>query len=379
MNILVAPDSFKGSLSAKEFCDIAERAIKRILPNANVIKVPLADGGEGTVEALVLNTCGKIINKTVTGPLGEKVEAVFGVLGDGKTAVLEMASASGLPLVPKDKRNPMITTTFGTGELVQEALDMGCDKIILGIGGSATNDGGAGMLQALGYKLLNDKGDPIHKGARGLLELNYIDMYGLDSRIEDIDFLVACDVENPLYGKNGAAYVYGPQKGAEEEMVPILDEALKNFDKIIQKDLKKQVAYVPGAGAAGGFGAGLLAFLDAELKPGLEIIMNTINLEEIFYKNKIDLVITGEGEINYQTINGKLPVGIAKLAKKYDVPVVAIVGSIGEGFEKVYEKGIDSVISIINRPMSLDKAMEKAPELLEDVISRIMKLLTILN
>ncbi len=379
MNILVAPDSFKGSLSAKEFCDIAEKAIKSVLPDTNVIKVPLADGGEGTVEALVLNTGGKIINKTVTGPLGEMVNAEFGILGDGKTAVLEMASASGLPLVPKEKRNPMITTTLGTGELVKESLDMGCEKIILGIGGSATNDGGAGMFQALGFKLLNDKGNQIHWGAQGLLELEQIDTDGLDSRIGDIDFLVACDVDNPLYGEQGAAYVYGPQKGADEQMVPVLDRALRHFDKIIQRDLKKQVADVAGSGAAGGFGAGLLTFLNAELKPGLEVIMSTINLEEVFCKNNIDLVITGEGEINYQTVNGKLPVGIAKLAKKYDVPVVAIVGSIGKGSEKVYEKGIDSIMSIINCPMDLHEAIENAPRLLEDTVCRVIKLITILN
>ncbi|WP_432409009.1 glycerate kinase family protein [Wukongibacter sp. M2B1] len=379
MNILVAPDSFKGSLSAKVFCDIAEKAIKSVLPCAKVIKIPLADGGEGTVEALVLNTGGRIINKAVTGPLLEKVDASFGILGDGKTAILEMASASGLPLVPEDKRNPMLTTTFGTGELIREALDRGCKKIILGIGGSATNDGGAGMLQALGFKLLNDKGESIQWGAKGLLELDYIDMDGVDWRIGDIDFLVACDVDNPLYGENGAAFVYGPQKGANEDMVLVLDNALRHFDKVIQRDIKKQVAYVPGSGAAGGLGAGLLAFLDAELKPGFEIIMNTINLEEVFRKNSIDLVITGEGEINYQTVSGKLPVGIAKLAKKYGVPVIAIVGAIGDGAEKVYDKGIDSIMSIINSPMDLEKAMENAPRLLEDTVYRVMKLITLLD
>lgn len=375
MNILIAPDSFKGSLSAKQFCDIAEGAIKSVQSNANVIKRPLADGGEGTVEALVLNTNGKILYKTVSGPMGKKTKAHFGILGDGKTAIIEMASASGLPLVPLDERNPMLATTYGTGELVLEALELGCTKIILGIGGSATNDGGAGMMQALGFNLLDNNGQEIEKGAKGLLNLAEINIDERDKRLDEVEFVVACDVDNPLYGENGAARIYGFQKGANEEMVLVMDEALKQFDNIIQKDLNKSVAHIKGAGAAGGLGAGMMAFLDADLRAGFEIINEAINLEKVFKENKIDLVITGEGEINYQTVNGKLPVQVAKLAKKYNSKVIAVVGTIGEGADKVYDKGIDSIISIVDKPMSLDYALNNSEQLLFSAIERLVRIL----
>lgn len=374
MNILLAPDSFKGSLSAEDFCLVAEKAIRSIIPSARVFKIPLADGGEGTVEALVYNTDGEIRYATVSGPTTKPVKAHYGILGDGKTAVIEMASASGLPLVPEVERNPMVTTTYGTGELVQAALDAGCSTIIMGIGGSATNDCGVGMLQALGFGLLDAVGQPIRPGAEGLLDLKQIDLSTRDPRLDDVTFLVACDVNNPLYGPNGAAYIYGPQKGASEEMVPILDQSLQNFATVIQENLGKEIAEIPGVGAAGGLGAGFLAFLNAELKSGFKIIRDTIQLEEIFKEEVIDLVITGEGEMNYQTVNGKLPVGVAKLAKKYHLPVIAIVGKIGQGVEKVYEAGIDTIFSIVNRPMSLDLAVKNAEELLADCIQRVIRL-----
>jgi len=374
MKILIAPDSFKGSLTAQQFCDIAERAILKVASSFIVKKVPLADGGEGTVEALIWNTKGEIKTKIVKGPLGQPVEARFGILGDGVTAVIEMASASGLPLVPKDKLNPLETTTYGTGELVKEALDLGCTTIIMGIGGSATNDGGAGMLQALGFKLLDKEDKPITWGAQGLLQLHRIETEDKDPRIKDTRFLIACDVNNPLYGPNGAAYVYGPQKGATVDTLPLLDEALRNFDKVIKKYLNREVAEVPGSGAAGGFGAGLLAFIDGNLKPGFEIIKDTINLEEIMKDKKFDLVITGEGQINYQTVNGKLPVGVANLAKKYNIPVIAFVGSIGEGADMVYQAGIDSIMSVIDRPMDLEEALDNAEDLLEKAITRFIRM-----
>jgi len=375
MNILIAPDSFKASLSAKQFCDIAEGAIKSVQSNANVIKRPLADGGEGTVEALVLNTNGKILYKTVSGPMGKKTKADFGILGDGKTAIIEMASASGLPLVPLSERNPIVATTYGTGELVLEVLELGCTRIILGIGGSATNDGGAGMMQALGFNLLDNNGQEIEKGAKGLLNLAEINIDERDKRLDEVEFVVACDVDNPLYGENGAARIYGFQKGANEEMVLVMDEALKQFDNIIQKDLNKSVAHIKGAGAAGGLGAGMMAFLDADLRAGFEIINEAINLEKVFKENKIDLVITGEGEINYQTVNGKLPVQVAKLAKKYNSKVIAVVGTIGEGADKVYDKGIDSIISIVDKPMSLDYALNNSERLLFSAIERLVRIL----
>lgn len=374
MNILLAPDSFKGSLSASEFCSIAAEAIRVVIPSARVIKMPLADGGEGTVEALVQNTAGEIHYVTVTGPTNRPVKAHYGILGDGKTAVIEMASASGLSLVPLSERNPMVTTTYGTGELVLAALDAGCTTIIMGIGGSATNDGGAGMLQALGFGLLDMNSQPICSGAEGLLKLKKIDLSSRDRRLDDVTFLVACDVNNPLYGPKGAAYVYGPQKGASKEIVPILDQSLQNFASVILENMNKELSRIQGVGAAGGLGAGLLAFLNAELRSGFEIIRDTLMLEKVFLTEAIDLVITGEGEINDQTVNGKLPIGVAQLAKRYQLPVVAIVGKIGHGAEKVYEAGIDSIFSIVNGPMSLDSAVKNADELLADCIKRVIRL-----
>lgn len=378
MNILVAPDSFKGSLTAKRFCDIVEEAAYSTDISFKVTKVPLADGGEGTVEALVLNTGGKIYNKTVTGPLGDPVKAYFGVLGSGETAVIEMASASGLPLVPQDKRNPMITTTYGTGELIKNALDLGCKTIIMGIGGSATNDAGAGMLQALGFDLLDKEGKQIERGAKGLLSLHKIGKQNCDPRLKNVEFLVACDVNNPLYGPNGASYVYGPQKGATKEMLPVMDKALVNFNETVKKYLKIDVSQVPGAGAAGGLGAGLMAFLNAKLRPGFEIVSEIIGLEKLIASGDFKLVITGEGQMNYQTVNGKLPVGVAGLAKKFGIPVIALVGSVGEGVEKVYSTGIDSVISIINKPMSLSEAMKDAEKLLYDSAKQVLRMVGVI-
>lgn len=375
MNILIAPDSFKGSLTARQFCDIAETAIISVFPDAAVTKMPLADGGEGTVASLVLNTGGEIRHKTVTGPLGKPVKAHFGILGDKKTAVIEMASASGLPLVPDKEKNPLRTTSYGTGELIREALDMGCATIIMGIGGSATNDGGAGAVQALGFGLLDARGNPILRGAEGLLEFSSVDLTSKDPRTDHTKFLVACDVDNPLLGDTGATYTYGPQKGATREMLPILERALTRFNAVIEKTLHKNVADNPGAGAAGGLGAGLMAFLDAELKPGFDIVAEAIGLERLFEKQKFDLVITGEGEINYQTVHGKLPAGIAKLAKKYNVPVFAIVGAIGKGAEQVHDCGIDSMISMVNRPMDLNMAIQEAEGLLFQVTEQLMRVI----
>jgi glycerate kinase len=339
----------------------------------------MADGGEGTVEALVYNTKGSILYETVTDPIGKPVKAKYGLLGDDKTAVIEMASASGLPLVPVDKKNPLYTTTYGTGELVKKVIDKGCNTIILGIGGSATNDGGAGMMEALGFKLLDEKGNMIQRGAIGLKDLHHIDTSNKDKRLDDVNFLVACDVNNPLCGPNGASYIYGPQKGATKEQLPLLDDALANFASIIKNDFGKDVKDIEGSGAAGGLGAGLLAFFDAMLKPGFEIIKDIINLEKYFSDFKFDLVITGEGEINYQTVNGKLPVGVAKTAKKYDVPVIAVVGSIGKDADRVYEYGIDSIFTIMDGPNNLYYAMKNADILLFQAIERIMKVIKVYN
>lgn len=377
MNFFVAPDSFKGSLSAIEYCNIAKKAILNIFPTSNVITCPLADGGEGTVEALVYNTEGSIQYEIVTDPIGNPVKAMYGLLGDGKTAVIEMASASGLPLVPVENRNPLYTSTYGTGELVKKVLDKGCTKIILGIGGSATNDGGAGMMEALGFKLLDKNGNIIKRGAVGLKDLHSIDLSEKDKRLEKVEFLVACDVNNPLCGENGASYIYGPQKGGKDEDLKLLDSMLYNFAQVIKKDLGKDVKDVAGAGAAGGLGAGLLAFMNVTLKAGFEIITDIVGLDQYFSKNEFDMVITGEGEINYQTVNGKLPVGVAKIAKKYNVPVIAIVGSIGKDANLVFDHGIDSLFTILDGPNNLEYAIKNADKLLYTVIERIMRMVAL--
>ncbi len=356
MKIVIAPDSFKGSLTAIEVSDAIDAGIKSAVSTASTVKVPMADGGEGTVECLVNATGGKILKEKVVGPLGDEVEASYGILGDGTTGVIEMAAASGLPLVPEEKRNPMITTTYGTGQLIKAALDHGCRKIIIGIGGSATNDGGAGMAQALGVKFTDDKGEEIGFGGAELKRIAKIDTTNLDKRIYTTEILVASDVKNPLCGPNGASAVYGPQKGATPQMVKELDEALAHFAEIIKRDLGKDVKDIPGAGAAGGLGAGLIAFLNAKLRPGIELVMESVGFEDIV--KDASLVITGEGKIDRQTIYGKVPVGVAKISKKYDVPVLAVAAVLEEKPEFFRPYGIDFVFEISPR-MDIDAPKEE--------------------
>ena len=367
MKIVIAPDSFKGSLSAVEVSDAIAQGVKRVYSNAVIEKVPMADGGEGTVECLVNATHGKIYEQEVLGPLGEPVLATFGILGDKSTAVIEMAAASGLPLVPLEKRNPLITTTYGTGQLTKSALDHGCRKMIVGIGGSATNDGGAGMLQALGIHLLDDNDKEIKFGGAQLFRLNKIDISEIDERIREANFLVASDVQNPLCGPTGASHIFGPQKGATEEMTKILDDALSNFADIIKRDLGKDIKDIPGAGAAGGLGAGLMAFLDAELKPGIEIMIETVQLEQKL--KDTDLVITGEGEINLSTIYGKTPVGVAKIAKKYHIPVVSVSALIDKSGLIVKEYGIDYLIKPENPSLAMEFTKLEKMEILTSTIA----------
>ncbi len=363
MKILVAPDSFKGSLKALEVARAIENGLLRANPQFEIEKLPMADGGEGTVESLVAATAGQIIRKMVTGPLGEPIEAFMGILADGGTAVIEMAAASGLPLIPEEKRNPLKTTTYGTGELIREGLDRGCRKFIIDIGGSATNDCGIGMAQALGVRFIAENGREVGYGGQELQRIQRIDCTGLDGRVRQSIFRAACDVDNPLYGERGAAYIYGPQKGATSEMVQELDQGLRHMAQIIRRDLNVVVDNLPGAGAAGGLGAGLVAFLQAELMAGIEIVLNTLRIEEKI--QDIDLVITGEGMIDSQTVFGKTPIGVAQIAKKYAIPVIGVAGSLGDGFEEVYAHGVDAVFSIIDSPISLEKAMDHGAVLLE--------------
>jgi glycerate kinase len=353
--ILIAPDSFKASLSAAEVCDAVEAGIRRVTPDAEIVKVPMADGGEGTVQALVDATGGELVTEQVTGPLGEMVSATFGLLGDTETAVIEMAAASGLPLVPSDKRNPLVTTTYGTGQLILAALEWGRQRLIVGVGGSATNDGGAGMAQALGAKLPDADGAEIAQGGGELAKLHSIDASAMTPLLTDARVQVACDVTNPLCGPEGASHVYGPQKGATPEMVQQLDANLAHYADVVRRDLGKDVAQIPGAGAAGGLGAGLVAFCDAELKPGIELVIDAVQLEQKM--RGASLVITGEGKIDAQSASGKTPMGVAELAKSLRVPVAAIGGAIGEGAELLHEHGVGLIMPIVDRPMSLEEAM----------------------
>ena len=363
MKIVLAPDSFKESLSALQVAESIERGFKQIFPNAEYVKVPMADGGEGTVQSLVDATGGRIIKKTVTGPLGEAAEAFFGILGNEKTAVIEMAAASGLHLVPATKRNPLLTTTRGTGEMIAAALDYNVNHIIIGIGGSATNDGGAGMARALGTRFLKSDGQEIGEGGGALSDLAAIDLSRLDSRLADVKIEVACDVDNPLIGPKGASAIYGPQKGATPVIVNQLDENLAHYAAIIEKDLGVKIADVPGAGAAGGLGGGLLAFMQAELSRGVDIVMEAAKLSDIIAG--ADLVITGEGKIDGQTIFGKTPIGVAKTAKKHGVPVIGIAGNVASDSDVVHEYGIDAIFSIVPGAVSLQEAFLHADEFVE--------------
>jgi len=375
MKIVVAPDSFKGSLTAIEVSVAIEQGIREVFPEAEIIKIPMADGGDGTVECLVNATGGEILKEKVIGPLGNEILAHYGILGDKKTAVIEMAAASGLTLVPENKRNPLITTTYGTGQLIKVALNQECRKMIIGIGGSATNDGGAGMLQALGVKLLDREEKEVGFGGGELKKIVKIDISCMDNRLFDIKVLVASDVNNPLCGPQGASRIYGPQKGATPEIIEELDKSLAYFAELIKRDLNKDVKDIPGAGAAGGLGASLMAFLNAELRPGIEIIIEIVKIEQIIRES--DLLITGEGRIDAQSVFGKVPFGLGKMAKKYNVPVIAIVGEIGEGFSQIYEYGTNSIMSIISKAISIDEAMQMSKSLLKDATERMMKIIKI--
>ncbi len=375
MRIIVAPDSFKGSISALGVAEAIERGIRAVFPEAEVVLVPIADGGEGTVEALVAATGGRIEHATVRGPLGEPVRAQWGVLGDGETAVIEMAAASGLPLVPKERRDPRITTTFGTGELMKAALDAGLSKLVVGIGGSATNDGGAGMARALGVRFLDAAGADLPEGGAALARLARIDLAGLDPRLAGAAILVACDVDNPLTGPRGASAVYGPQKGATAEMVRQLDAALRNYAAVAGAATGRVAAGVPGAGAAGGLGAGLLFFTPAQLRPGVEIVLEATRFSEIV--KGADLVVTGEGHADFQSAMGKAPAGVARAAKRHEVPVVCLAGGLGEGADELLERGVDALASMVPRPMPLEECMSRGAELLEAAAARMCRLLRV--
>ncbi|MCH6268016.1 glycerate kinase [Neobacillus citreus] len=373
MKIVIAPDSFKGSLTALEAAQAIERGIKRANTSAETVLVPVADGGEGTTDSLVAATNGRMVDVMVKGPLLEPVKAAYGMLGDQETCVIEMATASGLNLIKPEQRNPMLATTFGTGELIKKALDDGCRKFILAIGGSATNDGGIGMLQALGMKLLDSDGNPVQDGAGAgeLARIASIDDRDFDLRIARAQFLIATDVQNPLVGLSGASHVFGPQKGATPEMVEILDGYLRHWADLVEAKTSIRLHDKPGAGAAGGIGGAFQAFFPAETRRGIDIVIEYTKLAE-----KLDgaqCVFTGEGQTDFQTASGKTPMGVAQEAKKLGIPVFVLAGSIGKGIEQLYEHGISSVHSIINAPMTLKEAMDRGAELLEQTAEQVLR------
>ncbi len=363
MRVVIAPDKFKGSLTAPEAAEAMARGLSRVDPCARIDRVPMADGGEGTVAALVAATGGSYRTVTVTGPLGEPVAASFGLLGDGRTAALEMASASGLWLVPPALRDPLRATTRGTGQLLLAALEAGARRVIVGIGGSATNDGGAGLGQALGFRLLDTQGRELGPGGSELDRLARIDRSGQTAGLGSAAIAVACDVTNPLCGPRGASAVYGPQKGATPEMVQRLDRNLAHFADIVERDLDVAVRDLPGSGAAGGLGGGLVAFAGGRLERGVDLVIEAVNLRDRLLA--ADLCLTGEGALDAQSAFGKTAVGVARLAHSLGCPTLAIAGSIGPGAEAVLEQGVDAYFSICPGPVPLDEAIKRASELLE--------------
>lgn len=374
--IVLAPDSFKESMTAKEVCVAMERGIKKVNSNIQCIHVPMADGGEGTMQSLVDATGGEVYSLEVVGPLGNKVKAEYGILGNGEIGVLEMASASGIHLVSLEERNPLITTTYGTGELIKACLDRGVKKLLIGIGGSATNDGGVGVIQALGGRLLDKEGNELGFGGGELEKLDRIDLTNFDRRLKDVVIEVACDVSNPLCGENGASYIFGSQKGASVEMIKILDNNLKHYAKVIKEQFGKDVLEIAGAGAAGGLGAGLMVFLNGNLKKGIEIVIEYSGLEKKV-KN-CDMVWTGEGSIDFQTQYGKTPLGVATVAKKYNKPVVALAGRVGDDIDILYEKGIDSIFGIMRGVTTIDEALKNGKENIERTSENIARLMEML-
>lgn len=372
---LLAPDSFKESMTAKEVCEAMETGIKRAIPDAECIHVPMADGGEGTVQSLIDATGGTLIEKEVTGPLGTPVLAKYGILGDNKTAVIEMASASGIHHVTKENKNPLITTTLGTGELIRDCIEKGITSFILGIGGSATNDGGAGMATALGYRFLDQDGKELPLGGGFLGNLHQIDTANVIPQLKDVKILVASDVTNPLCGERGASAVFGPQKGATPEMVTALDHNLRHYSNVIKQQLGIEIVDVPGAGAAGGLGGGLLAFTNATMKKGIEIVIEYTQLREKL--KQADYCFTGEGGIDFQTKFGKAPFGVAQAAKSVnsEMKVIALAGYIGKDVEALYDEGFDAIFGIVPGAAELETLLVQGKENVARTAESIARLL----
>lgn len=374
MKFVLAPDSFKESMTAKEVCQAMENGIRKVLPDAKIISVPMSDGGEGTMDSLIDATNGQKYAVKVTEPLGTPVTAHYGILGDQKTAIIEMAEASGLSYVPQDKRTPATikkTTTFGTGELINAALKHDVTRVIIGLGGSSTNDGGSGMAQAIGVKFFDHNDHEITQklGGGDLKQITRIDTIDINPKIKKTKFLLASDVTNPLTGTNGASYVFGPQKGADQATAKELDENLSHYAKIIGQN----IAQTPGSGAAGGLGAGLLAFTHAKIYPGVKLVANEVHLAEKI--KEADYVFTGEGGTDFQTQFGKTPYGVAQIAKKYDVPVISLAGYIGKGLDHLYDKGFTAIFGILAKAENIDQALKDGPQNVERTTENIVRLI----
>jgi len=373
MKIVVAPDSFKGSMSASEICSVVKKGIENVMPTAQVKEIPLADGGEGTMDNLVYSTNGTTRQVEVVGPIGKKITASYGILGDQETVIIEMAQASGLPILRPAERDPLHATTFGTGQLIKDALDQGYRKFIIGLGGSATNDAGAGMLRALGVTFYDKDHGPLPEGGGALNDLAFFDDSKLDQRLKEATFVVASDVTNKLCGPEGASAIFGPQKGATPEMVTILDRGLNRFAEVVLQQKGMDMRDVVGGGAAGGLGSAIVTFLHAEVKSGIHVVMDTVNFEEEI--RGADLIITGEGRLDSQTLSGKVISGVCKVAKKYQVPVIALCGSLELEAKRFEELGLQSAFSIVSGPCDLAEAMEKAPHLIIERVEAIMRVI----
>ncbi|MFJ2324870.1 glycerate kinase [Pseudomonas sp. NPDC087690] len=364
MKIVIAPDSFKDSLSAQGVAEAIALGLAQVWPQATLVKCPMADGGEGTVESILAACEGELRRTRVRGPLGAPVDAAWGWLPHNRTAIIEMAEASGLQRVPPGQRDACITSTFGTGELIRAALDAGAQRVILAIGGSATNDGGAGTMQALGVKLLDAQNQTLVPGGLALAQLARVDISELDPRLAHVRFDIAADVNNPLCGPHGASAIFGPQKGASPAQVQQLDQALGHFADLCAEALDKDVRDEPGCGAAGGLGFAAKAFLGAQFKAGVKVVAELVGLAEAV--KDADLVITGEGRFDAQTLRGKTPFGVARIAKQHNVPVIVIAGTLGEGYQELYNHGIDAAFALTSGPMTLEQACAEAPRLLRE-------------
>lgn len=369
--IILIPDSFKGTISSTEVCDLLAAGISRHYPAAEILSVPVADGGEGSVDAFLTAMGGEKVTVTVKGPYMEDVEAFYGLVEDGATAVIEMAACAGLPLAT-GRLDPTLTTTYGVGQMIADAAKRGCTKIILGLGGSATNDFGAGMAAALGVRFLNARGESFVPVGGTLADVKTIDRSGLLPQLQQVEIVTMCDIDNPLYGRTGAAYVFAPQKGADPAMVKLLDQQLRAIAKTVQRDLGMDVSTLPGSGAAGGMGGGTVAFLGAELKMGIETVLDTVQFDTLL--QDADLVISGEGKIDNQSLRGKVVIGVARRTKKAAVPLIAIVGDIGEGMEPVYNAGVDAIFSINRVAVPFSEARLRSKEDLSLTIDNLMRL-----